>query len=90
MHSNGKALQTIYQNLFEGPTTERAYEFQQLALGSFSMEGRARFVAFLWKMNDGFDPQLTDEQIRAFGYLMGADQNSNTIKPWASGDLELW
>lgn len=84
------ALQNIYRSLFEDPTTERIYTFQQLAADSFTPEGKAAFIAYLIVLNDGVDPELTDDQILAFGYLMKADQNCNTAKPWPSSELEIW
>jgi hypothetical protein len=84
------ALTAIYQALFEGGTTEKVYKFQQLAANSFTEEGREAFIKYLTELNGGADPGLTVEQIRAFGYLMKADQNANTAKPWADSETQIW
>lgn len=93
---SGKALKTIYANVFQPEPGKpepdyRVRRFQTLAAASLKSDDAKRdFKNYLTELNDGADPELTDDQLAAFFWLMLADQNSHTVKPWDDTGVELW
>lgn len=85
---SGPTLFTIYQNLFASET-EEIQAFQQAAAGAlFSEEGKDRFLTILTALNDGAPPELSEPQMEALSYVMGASSKASLVRPW--DDTPAW